>query len=113
MIKTYFYWLWKASYGIRWRMFLDCLLGLVRVASGLLFIYISKLLVDMVTHNHQGSDESFYIYTVSLIVLLLVELSTNIFDSWFGSQTEIKMKNHIRHRLFVHLMTARWEGKDR
>ena len=54
MIKTYFYWLWKASYGIRWRMFLDCLLGLVRVASGLLFIYISKLLVDMVTHSHQG-----------------------------------------------------------
>ena len=113
MIKTYFYWLWKASYGIRWRMFIDCLLGLVRVASGLLFIYISKLLVDMVTHSHQGSDESFYFYLVSLVVLLLVELSTNIFDSWFGSQTEIKMKNHIRHRLFVHLMTARWEGKDR
>jgi len=113
MIKVYFSWLWKASYGIRWRMCLDCFLGLVRVASGLLFIYVSKLLVDMVTHSHQLSSGFFYFYAASLVVLLVVELSTNVFDSWFGSQTEIKMKNHIRHRLFVHLLTARWDGKGR
>src|SRR5574344_2301875 len=113
MVKVYIKWLWTESYGIRWRMLIDCLLGVVRVASGLLFIYSSKILVDMVTHKLPYSSSTFYFYAVSLVVLLMIELSSNIFDSWFGNQTEIKMKNRIRQALFRHLMTMRWDGKDK
>src|SRR5574344_358884 len=113
MVKVYIKWLWTESYGIRWRMLIDCLLGVVRVASGLLFIYSSKILVDMVTHKLPYSSSTFYFYAVSLVVLLMIELSSNIVDSWFGNQTEIKMKNRIRQALFRHLMTMRWDGKDK
>jgi ATP-binding cassette, subfamily B, bacterial len=113
MVKGYIKWLWNESYGIRWRMFVDCLLGLVRVASGLLFIYASKILVDMATHRLPSSPRLFYFYAISLVVLLVIELGSNIFDSWFGNQTEIKMKNRIRQALFRHLMTMRWDGKDK
>jgi ATP-binding cassette subfamily B protein len=113
LIKKSIHWLWQASRGIRWRLLLNGLLGLVRVAAGLLFIYVSKLLVDMATHQHQTSPKMIWIYAIALVVLISTELGAGILATWLGNQTEVRMKNHIRWKLFSHLMTAFWDGRER
>ena len=49
MLKHILQWLWQYTNGIRLRLLLNCLIGITRVIAGLLFIYISKQLIDMAT----------------------------------------------------------------
>lgn len=111
MMKKSLLWLWNASKGIRFRLLLNGFLGISKVIAGLVFIYVSKLLIDMVTSHSPASSRLFLFYSISLVVLIIFEISTGIITTWLGNQTEIKLKNKIRQALFVHLMSARWGGK--
>lgn len=104
-------WLWKASAGIRWRLTLSSVFGLVRVASGLGFIYVSKLLVDMATDKIYDDKRNMMMLIIILIVLLACELATSAYSSWFSAQTQINMTNRNRNRLFKHLMKSCWIGR--
>ena len=111
IIKMSFRWLWTASKGIRFRLFVNTMLGLIRVSAALVFIYVSKILVDLATHDHHASIRTLMAYGAVLVILVLCELVANLLNTWLGNQTEIKMKNTIRRRLFSHLMHAYWGGK--
>ncbi len=113
MIRRCMGWLWSASKGIRLRLFIDSLLGLIRVAAGLTFIYVSKVLVDLATHSHNVSSTTLLGYGALLVALIIIELMSNICSSWLSNQTEIKMKNRIRRNLFAHLINAYWEGHEK
>lgn len=106
-------WLWSASKGIRLRLLIDAFLGLIRVAAGLMFIYVSKVLVDLATHSHNVSSATLFCYGAVLVALIILELLSNISSSWLSNQTEIKMKNRIRRNLFARLINAYWEGHEK
>jgi ATP-binding cassette subfamily B protein len=113
MILRCMRWLWTASYGIRKRLFLDAFLGLFRVAAGLAFIYVSKELIDMATRQHNVPVRQLIVNGILLLVLILAEMGAGLLTTWLSNQTEIKMKNFIRRKLFAHLMNAYWEGKEK
>ena len=105
-------WLWTATNGIRHRLLVNCALGVIRVAAGLLFIYFSKQLIDMATGYIDHTAFIFYLYLVLLVVFMFTSIGTALANNWYTNQTEIKMKNRIRHNLFTHLMNVTWMGKD-
>ncbi len=113
MIRRCMSWLWHASKGIRLRLLTNVFLGLIRVAAGLMFIYVSKVLVDLATHSHNVSLATLFSYGALLVALIILELLSNIGSSWLSNQTEIKMKNRIRCNLFSHLINAYWEGYEK
>lgn len=113
MIKRFLLWLWSASKGIRLRLLLDAVLGVFKVAAGLAFIYVSKLLVDLATHSKEVTSHTLMVYGAVLVVLILLEVLASILSTWLSNQTEVMMKNRIRRRLFGHLINAYWEGQDK
>lgn len=112
MLKHIMQWLWQYTKGIRLRLLSNCLIGITRVVAGLAFIYISKQLIDMATSSSQYSSATFFIYLVLLAVFLLSQVVCNNVNYWLTNQTEIKMKNDVRHKLFVHLINVVWPGKN-
>lgn len=112
-IRHYASWMWYASKGIRGRLCINGLLGLIGVAAGLCFIYYSKVLIDLATQNKSVSNRVLYIYGAVLVFLILLEIFTDIYSSWLGRQTEIKMKNRTRRSIFGHLMNSSWEGDEK
>lgn len=113
MIKRCIHWLWSASQGIRLRLLLDSLLGILKVGAGLAFIYVSKILVDLATHDKNATKQTLLMYGIVLVALILFEMLMSIVATWLSNQTEVKMKNHIRRHLFGHLINVRWEGQEK
>ncbi len=111
MIKHVAQWLWRATKGIRCRLLFNGVLGMVRVAVGLLFIYVSKQLIDMATGHIAHASAAFTLYLALLVVFMVAQIGAVLCNSWFTNQTEVRMKNRLRHNLFTHLMNVTWMGK--
>lgn len=101
--------LWTASRGFRFRIALSGVAGVAHVCVSLLFIAVSKRLVDMATGHGDGS-------LTPLIVLMaacmLLQLLLSAAESRLNSLNTVTMKNRLRHSLFVRLMNSRANGKE-
>ena len=101
---------WKMSVGVRWRMVVSVLVGLVRIAASLGFVWSSKLLVDIATGNNAMPLKT----AIGVFAgILLLQISTFIFSSWWESYTLVKTQNTLRIQLFGHVLRSRWDGRDR
>lgn len=105
-------WLWLCSKGIRGRIALNCILGVTRIAAGLSFIYVSKLLIDMASGHTPQKETGLWGFCALLVVLMAVQITCNIYKSWITTTSEIRLKNSLKHRVFSELLYARWNGKD-
>ena len=113
MIRRLIHWLWEASDGIRDKMVLNALCGLLYIAASLSFVYFSKGAIDMVTRGVVTSRSTIYMYGVILLLLFLSEMVLNQLMGWLDSQTEVTQKNYLRHRIYSHLMHVEWEDWER
>lgn len=113
MIRRLLDWLWLASTGIRGKLVLNALCGLLYIAASLSFVYFSKGAIDMVTRGVVTSRSTIYLYGVILLLLFLSEMGLNLLMSWLENQSEVTQKNYLRHRLYSHLMHVEWEQWER
>ncbi|MBR2161769.1 MAG: ABC transporter ATP-binding protein, partial [Bacteroidaceae bacterium] len=113
MIRRLLHWLWLASEGIRGKLVLNALCGFCYIAASLAFVYFSKGTIDMVTRGEAPSRGIIYLYGLILLLLFLSEMGLNLLMSWLENQTEVTQKNHLRHRLYSHLMHVEWEEWER
>ena len=74
-----------------------------------MFVYVSKEAIDYVT---QGGElrSSVGWFALALVGIYAVELCLDLITEWIENQTEISLKNKLRHRLYNHLMQVTWEG---
>ncbi|MBE6253382.1 MAG: ABC transporter ATP-binding protein [Bacteroidales bacterium] len=101
---------WTMSTGVRWRMVVSVLVGLVRIAASLGFVWSSKLLVDIATGNNAMPLKT----AIGVFAgILFLQISTFIFSSWWESYTLVKTQNTLRIQLFGHVLRSRWDGRDR
>ncbi len=101
---------WRMSVGIRWRMGVSVLIGLVRIAASLGFVWASKLLVDIATGNNEMPLNT----AIGLFIgILLLQIGAFIFGNWWESYTLVKTQNTLRLQLFGHVLRSRWDGRDR
>ena len=102
--------LWGLSQSVRWRIAVILAVGMVRVAVSLLFVIVSKYLIDIAT----GVKSAELGPAVGLfIAILLFQLLLLAFGNWWNSYTLIKSRNILRIRLFSHVMKSRWDGRER
>ena len=104
-----FVWLWENSRGIRARILFSALAGVLRVAFGLGFVYISKELVDVATGSVQGMLSQ---YVVWMVLLVLGGIVCNSVVGWMTGLMEVKAQNVLRQRLFEGVLQSRWTGRD-
>lgn len=106
-------WLWKASAGVRWRLILGATIGVMHVAAGLLFIFISKQVVDTAAHQMDGSKEDLFLNAALLGILMIGEVLLGVTASWMNTQNDLRMNNRVRLNIFSRLFAGQWNGKER
>lgn len=100
---------WEMSRHSRWRITISILAGLVRVVASLSFVWVCRLLVDIVTnHSNVPLNRAVTLLAVTLVVLI----SSRVFSSWWESMTEVKTKNYLRRKYFEHVLNSTWNGTE-
>lgn len=108
-VRSCLRWLWNTSRGFRSRILFCSFLGIIQVAVSLLFIAVSKHLVDLATRH---TSTSLTPYILLLAGCMLIQLLLSVTGSRIGVRIETSLRNTLRHRLFTHLMESRWNGRD-
>ena len=106
--KTYIVWSAKAAKDVRWSLLTESLIGLIRVGTSLLFVYVCKELVDIAT---KVSDSSLFSYSVALLVIILMQVLFSAVNTRVRSSANARLSNLLRNRLFSHLMYVRYNGR--
>ena len=106
-LKGYVVWLWRAAEGVRRRIVLQTVVGLVHVAISLFYVWTSKQLVDIATSRIEGN---LYIFIALMAACIGLQILLSAAVSRMEVETEIDMKNRLRFRLFSHIMDCRWSG---
>lgn len=102
--------LYRMSAPVRWRMVVTVLVGLVRIAISLAFVWASKNLVDIAT----GAGEMPLKTGIIIFVCILFgQLGVIIFANWWEGYCEVKARNILRISTFSRVMRSRWDGRER
>lgn len=105
----YLHWLQEASRGYKLRIFINGVIGITNVGISLLFIGISKHLIDIATHHTQGN---ILLYAMLLIGCTVIRLAASTVSARLNVCTETDMRNQLRQHLFSHLMNSQWTGRE-
>lgn len=85
------------------------LVGSVRIAASLAFVWISKRLVDIAT----GVVDAPLRPAVLLMGgIMLLQIACNLFSSYWMNLNMVKTQNGLRLSLFSHVLNARWKGRE-
>ena len=101
---------WRMSKAVRWRLAVSVVLGLVRITASLGFVWVSKQLVDIATHQ---SAMPLKTGIILFACILLLQISVFILSGWWESYTLVKTQNILRLQLFGHVLRSRWDGRER
>ncbi len=94
-----------------WRWMLLCaLLGWVRIAASLSFVWLSKWLIDIAT----GADDAPFVPAVCLTVCaLLLQIGCGMLSSYLEGRMTVKVQQQLRLDLFARTLGAVWSGRER
>ena len=102
-------WLWKASRGVRSRVLACSITGGLHVAASLVFVWVSKRLIDAVTI---GEGEPLTWYIVIMVGCMLMQTILSALETRMMNHADVILKNRLRHSMFSSLMESRWDGKE-
>ena len=108
-IKDYLVWVWKISNGMRLRIAHRATCGILHVGVSLLFIWVSKHIIDIATGQTVGSFSNYALLLISCVIMQLL-LSASI--RRIEELSFIDLNNKLRQQLFNHVMISRWMGRD-
>ena len=95
---------------VRWRLAVTILVGMARVAVSLLFVIVSKFLIDIAT----GADPAPIGPAIGLFTaILLAQVLLATGGNWWDNYTRVKTQNILRINLFSHVIKSRWDGRER
>lgn len=102
-------WMYRQTSGYRIPVSASVLLGVIRIAASLSFIWISKEMIDMAVR----SDGSLAKYALLLVSALVVEILCSVVQGYINVRAEAGIRNSLRSRVFDRALNARWNGKER
>lgn len=91
-------------------MLIRMLLGIIRIAASLSFVWICKEIVDVVT----GASEAALTGRIALMMgIMAVQLLCNVFSSYCEKLGLLKVNNTLRAELFSKVISSEWTGRER
>lgn len=102
-------WLWAVSKGFRLPVVFCALTGALNVSVSLCFVFVCKHLIDIATGI---SDDALGTYIGWMAGCMLLQLLLAVVRSRLTNRAEIKLRNALHNRLFVHLMKSCWNGRE-
>ena len=102
----YFY---EQSRGFRLRLLLSLVLGFLSIVFGLLFIYVSKCIVDIATNKMEGD---LWTFVGILAFMLFMRLALRGINLWVNGRVSQGLVNAMRSRLFDDVLNSPWHGRE-
>lgn len=94
---------------VRTRLLVSALIGLVRVAASVTFVWLSKVLVDIAT----GLDgRPLFTYAAYMVAVMVVQIICNVASSWWQNYLVVETQNKMRLDLFSGLLKGVWTGRE-
>lgn len=94
--------------GNRLQIILNIIIGVLFVGVDLGFVWVTKLAVDIATHNSHATtlQQAFLI----MAAIMLLRLLLNICNRWIRAVLGVKAQNNLRIRLFAKLLNSKWSS---
>ena len=94
---------------VRGRMLLSVLIGLVRIAASLAFVWICKRLVDIATGD---LDAPLPLHIGILLGVMFLQLVGSISAAAWESYNIVRTGNELRYGTFAQVLRSTWTGKE-
>ena len=107
--KTCMRGLWRMAKPVLGRDLVTILIGGVRIAASLSFVWICKRLVDIATGV---SNADLKTHVILMIGIILIQIVCGLSARYWGSYNSIKTRNQLRLGLFSHVLNSRWNGRE-
>lgn len=107
--KTCMKGLWRMARPVLGRDLVTVLIGGVRIAASLSFVWICKRLVDIAT-GVSSADLKTHIFI--MVGIIVVQILTGLLANYWGSYNTIKTRNQLRLGMFSHVLNSRWNGRE-
>lgn len=94
---------------VRGRDAVSVVVGVLRIAASLAFVWISKRLVDIATG---ALDAPLPPSVAAMAGIMLVQIVCGLFSSYWTNLNIVKTQNSLRISLFSHVLNSRWRGRE-
>lgn len=101
--------LWAMIRPVRGRVAVSVVIGLVRVAASLVFVWVCKALVDIACGQ---SDRPLTLFVALMLGVMLVQLLANVAFNYWDGLMDVKTRREMRKELFATLVRSSWSGKE-
>ena len=94
---------------LRGSLAVSVLIGLVRIAASLGFVWVCKALVDIATGDSAASLSG---HIAIMIGIMLVQILASAAASYWESYISVNTLNKIRFDTFSHVLNSTWNGME-
>ena len=105
---AYLHWFWNATAVQRLALLASMLTNLAGVALSLFFVYVCKTLIDIATGD---SGRSLLPWSLILLCTMAAQTGASLLRTRLAAQTDIRVKNSLRLRLFSRLICVYQGGR--
>ncbi|MCM1312678.1 MAG: ABC transporter ATP-binding protein/permease [Bacteroides sp.] len=102
-------WWWKYHKGCRKQAFINVLVGLSQVGSGLLGIDLMRRMIDVATGVRSGNLP---MMIGGFAAILVLEMLLGIAASWVRAVLGSHTQNNMQKMFFARLLASRWKGVE-
>ena len=94
---------------VRGRILLSVLIGVVRIAASLTFVWVCKRLVDIATGE---IDAPLPLHVGILLGVMLLQLICSVAASAWESYNNVRTGNELRQDTFARVLRSTWTGRE-
>ncbi len=87
----------------------SCVIGLVRIAASMAFVWICKSLIDIATG---ASDASLGLHVGIMAGIMLLQIFSATAASWWEGKFTTGTRNEVRAKVFKHVLDSEWHGRE-
>lgn len=103
--STIIHWIWLQFKENRLQATLNILTGIGLVILDLLFVWATKLTIDIATNQN---DLPLYIGAVILVAIVLIQIIISFSDKWIRAILGVRAQNKMQRKIFAHIMDSEW-----
>ena len=94
---------------LRGRVLVSCIIGAVRIAASMAFVWVCKALVDIATGE---STAPLGLYVGYMVGIMLVQVISAVAYSWWEGMIVTKTQNSFRAKVFADVLASEWHGRE-
>ena len=91
------------------KVLVSWLIGVVRIAASMSFVWVCKALVDIATGD---SDAPLGTYVGIMVGIMLVQVVSAVAYGWWEGMIVTRTQNDFRSKVFGHVLASEWHGRE-